>query len=179
LLQDAIWHLNEGEINTAIDSSSDVVNKKEVSSDLDAVRSSLSTILSIVWQSLSSEGSFLFSDFASFARLSLADVAEVVQDQASRAKDGLREVEQEVQDGQRDNLGRDKQRLEEEKDVRVAFEHGMDTLKDAGSGVIGAGQSAKEKTEDVSDRTTARLQRAYYKVRVAAHSLVFLLSGRF
>ncbi|KAJ7905001.1 hypothetical protein B0H13DRAFT_2251949 [Mycena leptocephala] len=163
LLQDAIWHLNEGEINTAIDSSSDVVNKKEVSSDLDAVRSSLSTILSIVWQSLSSEGSFLFSDFASFARLSLADVAEVVQDQASRAKDGLREVEQEVQDGQRDNLGRDKQRLEEEKDVRVAFEHGMDTLKDAGSGVIGAGQSAKEKTEDVSDRTTARLQRAYYK----------------
>ncbi|KAF8128788.1 hypothetical protein K438DRAFT_2000215 [Mycena galopus ATCC 62051] len=144
LLQDAIWHLNEGEIDTAI-------------------YPSLRTIISIVWQSISSEGSFLFSDFASFARLALADAAEAVQDQAGRAKESLREVEQGVQDGQRDDLGRDKQRLEEEEDVRVAFEHGMDTLKETGSGVIGAGQKAKETTEDISERTTARLQAAYYK----------------
>ncbi|KAF8170753.1 hypothetical protein K438DRAFT_1613635 [Mycena galopus ATCC 62051] len=163
LLQDAIWHLNEGEIDTAIYPSTDVVNNKEVSSDLEAVRSSLRTIISIVWQSISSEGSFLFSDFASFARLALADAAEAVQDQAGRAKESLREVEQGVQDGQRDDLGRDKQRLEEEEDVRVAFEHGMDTLKETGSGVIGAGQKAKETTEDISERTTARLQAAYYK----------------
>ncbi|KAF7328983.1 hypothetical protein MVEN_02528300 [Mycena venus] len=163
LLQEAIWHLNQGEINTSLDTPSSVVDNKEVSSDIDAVRSSLRTILSIVWQSLSSEGSFLFSDFASFARLALADAAEAVQDQAGRAKDGLREIEEGVQDGQRDNLGRDKKRLEEEQDVRVAFEHGMDTLKDVGSGAIGAGQSAKEKTEDLSNRTTARLQGAYYK----------------
>ncbi|KAJ6471209.1 hypothetical protein DFH09DRAFT_1220471 [Mycena vulgaris] len=39
----------------------------------------------------------------------------------------------------------------------------MDTLKDAGSGVIGAGQAAKGKTEEISDRTTARLQGVYYK----------------
>jgi hypothetical protein len=166
LLQEAIWHLNEGEINTTIDvnAPSDVVNTKEVSSDIDAVRSSLRTILSIVWQSISSEGSFLFSDFASFLRLALADAAEAVQGQAGRAADGLRDIEQGVQAGQRDNLGRDKKRLEEEEDLRVAFEHGMDTLKNTGSSVIGAGQSATEKTEDISERTTARLQNAYYKV---------------
>ncbi|KAJ7485234.1 hypothetical protein B0H11DRAFT_1806634 [Mycena galericulata] len=162
LLQESIWHLTEGDVNTAIDSG-DIVNQKEANSDLDAVRSSLRTLLSIVWQSLSSEGGFLLNDFASFARLALADVAEGVQNQAGRAKDGLRDIEQGVQDGQRDNLGRDKERLEEEQDGRVAFEHGMDTLKDAGSGVIGAGQSAKEKTEDLSNRTTERLQGAYYK----------------
>ncbi|KAJ6602457.1 hypothetical protein DFH09DRAFT_1270433 [Mycena vulgaris] len=145
VLQEAVWHLAQGDVNTPIDSPDAVVNKKEVSSDLDAVRSSLRTIQSIVWQSLSSEGSFLLNDFASFARLALADAAEVVQDQAGRAKDGLRDVEEGVQDGKRDNLGRDKKRVDEEKDVRVAFEHGMDTLKDAGSGVIGAGQAAKER----------------------------------
>lgn len=164
LLQEAVWHLAQGDVNTTVDSS-DVVDTKEVSSDVDAVRNSLRTILSIVWQSLSSEGSFLLNDFASFSRLALADAAEAVQDQAGRAKESLRDVEQGVQDGQRDNLGRDKKRLEEEEDVRVSFEHGMDTLKDAGSSVIGAGQAAKGKTEDISDRTTARLQGAYYKVR--------------
>ncbi|KAJ7119508.1 hypothetical protein C8R44DRAFT_982225 [Mycena epipterygia] len=163
LLQEAVWHLSQGDVNTTVDSS-DVVDKKEVSSDADAVRNSLRTILSIVWQSLSSEGNFLLNDFASFSRLALADAAEAVQNQAGLAKESLRDIEQGVQDGKRDNLGRDKKRLEEEEDVRVAFEHGMDTLKDAGSGVIGAGQTAKDKTEDISDRTTARLQGAYYKV---------------
>ncbi|KAJ6617965.1 hypothetical protein B0H10DRAFT_2218135 [Mycena sp. CBHHK59/15] len=163
LLQEAVWHLTQGDINAAANLSEVVPDKKEVSSDIDAVRSSLRTLITVVWRSLTSEGSFLLNDFASFARLALADVAEIVQDQAGRAKDGLREVEEGVQEGARDNLGRDKKRLEEEQDVRVAFEHGMDTLKGAGSSIIGAGQSAKEKTEDVSDRTTARLQEAYYK----------------
>ncbi|KAJ7714104.1 hypothetical protein B0H16DRAFT_1899274 [Mycena metata] len=122
LLQEAIWHLTEGEITTTVDSAADVVDQKQLSSDVDAVRRSLRTILSIVWQSVSSEGGFLLNDFASFARLSLADAAEAIQDQAGRAASGLRDVEQGVQDGQRDNLGRDKKRLEEEKDVRVAFE---------------------------------------------------------
>ncbi|KAK6992074.1 hypothetical protein R3P38DRAFT_3290187 [Favolaschia claudopus] len=107
------------------------------SSDADTIRNSLRTILSIAWESLSSEGSFLFT---------------------ARPRDGLRE------DGQRDALGRDRKRLEEEQDVRVAFEHGMDTLKDTGSSMIGAGHSAKATTEDVSDRTTSRLQASYDKI---------------
>ncbi|KAJ7034692.1 hypothetical protein C8F04DRAFT_1038198 [Mycena alexandri] len=163
LLQEAIWHLSEGEITTTVDSAADVVDQKQLSSDVDAVRSSLRTILSIVWQSVSSEGGFLLNDFASFTRLALADAAEVLQDQAGRAAGSLRNIEQGVQDGQRDNLGRDKKRLEEEEDLRVAFEHGMDTLKDTGSSVIGAGQSAKETAEELSERTTSRLQAVYYK----------------
>ncbi|KAJ7645842.1 hypothetical protein B0H17DRAFT_1273480 [Mycena rosella] len=150
--REALWHFSHGEVDTAIDSPDAVVNQKEVSSDLDAVRSSLRTILSIVWQSLSSEGGFLLDDFASFTRLALADAAEAVQNQAGRAKEGLRDVEEGVQDGKRDNFGRDKQCVEEEQDFRVAFEHSMDTLKGAGSSAIGVGQAAKQKTEEISDR---------------------------
>ncbi|KAJ7207906.1 hypothetical protein GGX14DRAFT_634371, partial [Mycena pura] len=165
LLQEAVWHLTEGnsDVTTTVDSPEQLVDKKEVSSDIDAVRSALRTLLSIAWQSLSSESSFILTDFASFTRLVLADAAEAVQDAAGQAKEGLRDVEQDVQDGKRDSLGRDKKRLEEEKDVRVAFEHGMDTLKDGGSAIIGAGQTAKQKSEDVADRATTRLQNAYYK----------------
>ncbi|KAJ7034694.1 hypothetical protein C8F04DRAFT_1100661 [Mycena alexandri] len=159
LLQDAIWHLTEGDVNANVDSS----GQQQASADIKHVRSSLRTILDVVWSSLSSDGSFLPKDLSSFALLALSDVAEVVQDQASRTKDGLRDVEQEVQEGQRDSLGRDKERLEEEKDKRVAFEHRMETLKDAGSRAIGVGQSAKEKTKVMSDRTTEQLQDAYYK----------------
>ncbi|KAF7329086.1 hypothetical protein MKEN_00169100 [Mycena kentingensis (nom. inval.)] len=163
VLQEALWNLSKVDVEPPVDNADALVNQKEVSPDVDAIRSSLNTIISIVWQSIASEGSFLFSDFASFARLTLADAAEAVQGQAGRAKDGLREIDQEVQDGKRDDLGRDKKRVEEEQDVRVAFEHGMDTLKDAGSTVIGAGQTAKQKTEATADRTTSRLQNAYYK----------------
>ncbi|KAJ7074701.1 hypothetical protein C8F01DRAFT_1101541 [Mycena amicta] len=161
LLQEALWHLSTSEVNVKV--AADGPDKKQVSSDVDAVRNSLKTLISIVWQSISSEGSFLANDFASFARLALADAAEAVEGQAGRAKEGLRDVEQEVQDGKRDNLGRDKQRLEEEQDMRVAFEHGMDTLKGTGSSLIGTGQAAKQKTEETADRTTTRLQNAYYK----------------
>ncbi|KAJ6589074.1 hypothetical protein B0H19DRAFT_1102800 [Mycena capillaripes] len=163
VVQEALWHLTEGDVKTTMNSAGDAVDKNEASSDIDAVRSSLRTILSVVWHNLSSDGGFLPGDFASFLRLSMADAAELVQDQAGRAKDSLREIEDGVQEGQRDSLGRDKKRLEEESDTRVAFEHNMDTLKNLGSGVIGAHQSAKEKTEDVSDRASSQLWRSYYQ----------------
>ncbi|KAJ7641406.1 hypothetical protein FB45DRAFT_356909 [Roridomyces roridus] len=163
LLQETIWHLDQGDLNAKVDSSDISGKKQEVTSDLDAIRNSLRSIFSIVWQSISSEGGYLLNDFASFARLSLADAAEALEGQAGVVKDSLRDVEQDVEDGKRDQLGRDKERLEEEQDTRVAFEHGMDTLKGAGSTVIGAGQSARETAEDVSNRATERLQNAYYK----------------
>ncbi|CAK5263339.1 unnamed protein product [Mycena citricolor] len=163
LMQEALWHISQGDTDVLVSSTNDVVDTDEAASDAKAVSDSVRTILTILWQSVVSEGSFLFNDLASFARLALADAAESLELNASGAKDGLRQVEKEVQDGKRDNLGRDKQRVEEEKDVRVAFEHGMDTLKGAGSSMIGAGQTAADKTEDISERTTTRLQKAYLK----------------
>ncbi|KAJ7827282.1 hypothetical protein B0H13DRAFT_2119756 [Mycena leptocephala] len=141
LLQEAIWHLTEADVNTVINSE-DLLRHK-------TVRSSLRTILSVIWHNFASDGGFLPGDLASFIRLTLADAAEV--------------VEQDVQDGQRDNLGRDKKRLEAEQDTRIAFEHNMDTLKEVGSGVIGVHQSAKQKTEDISDRANVHLWRSYYQ----------------
>ncbi len=89
----------------------------------------------------------------------------MVEDQAARAKDNLREVEHEVQEGKRDALGRDKERMEEEeKDVKVQFEHTMDSLKDTGSTVIGAGQDAKAKAEEFADRAGDRLKNTFQKV---------------
>ncbi|KAJ3868020.1 hypothetical protein EV359DRAFT_33186 [Lentinula novae-zelandiae] len=164
LLQEAIWHLSQGDIS---DTSVDVdikPNTDEAVKDAQDARESIRTILSIIWSGLSSESSSLFEDFTSFARLSLADAAEVVEKQASRAKGSLREVDEEVQSGKRDMLGRDKERLKQEEDIQVAFEHGMDTVKGAGSSVIGAGQQSVAKASDLSDRTSAKLHNAFYKM---------------
>ncbi|KAJ3732954.1 hypothetical protein DFJ43DRAFT_1070435 [Lentinula guzmanii] len=164
VLQEAIWHLSQTDIsNTSIDANTKV-NTQEASQDAQDARDSIRTILSIIWSGLSSESSSLFEDFSSFTRLSLADAAEVVEKQASRAKDSLREVDEEVQAGERDTFGRDKARLKEEEDVQVAFEHGMDTLKGAGSSVIGAGQETAAKASELSDRTSIQLQNAFYKM---------------
>lgn len=163
-MQEAIWHLSQGDIS---DTSVDVdikTNTDEALQDAQDARESIRTILSIIWSGLSSESSSLFEDVTSFARLSLADAAEVVEKQASRAKSSLREVDEEVQSGKRDMLGRDKERLKQEEDLQVAFEHGMDTVKDAGSSVIGAGQQSVAKASDLSDRTSAKLHNAFYKV---------------
>ncbi|KAJ7118017.1 hypothetical protein C8R43DRAFT_934298 [Mycena crocata] len=162
LLQETIWHLTEGDINSAVDSPN--ANKEEVSSDIDAVRKSLRTILSLIGQSLFSEGNFLLDDFASFTRLGLADAAELIQDQAGDAKERLRNVEQEVEEGKRDGLGRDKARLEEETDKRIAFEHRMDTLKNAGSTAIGTHDSGKAKAQDIANQTTERFEGIHYNI---------------
>ncbi|KAF8170752.1 hypothetical protein K438DRAFT_1853928 [Mycena galopus ATCC 62051] len=161
LLQEAIWHLTEGDVNTVVDASREGGNKEQVAADINAVRSSLRQILSIFWHNFT-DGGFLPTDVSSFVLLTLSDAAEVVQSQAGRTKDSLREVEQDIQEGQRDSLGRDKQRLGEEQDTRVAFEHTMDTLKDVGSGAIGAHRSAKAKTDDISERASGLLWDTYY-----------------
>lgn len=163
LLQKAIWHLTEGDL--AKTTTTGYINSKESSSDIKAIRSSLKVLVKSVWASISSEGSSFFNDFASFSRLALSDAAELIEEQASRTKEGLRNIEDDVQDGKRDNLGRDKQRLkEEEGDLKVQFEHGMDTLKGAGSSMIGAGQNAKATVEETADKASSRIQDAYIKV---------------
>ena len=139
-------------------------DKDEAIADVNAIRTVIRNVLSIVWSSVSSEGTSLFQDILSLLRLSIADAAELVQEHAGRAKESLRSVDKEVQQGQRDPLGRDKKRLEEEKDTKVAWQHGMDTIKDAGSVVIAASQETSAVAQEKSSKASSRLQEAYYKV---------------
>ena len=140
--------------------------KDQAIADVNAIRSVIRNLLCIVWSSVSTEGSSLFQDLLSVLRLSIADAAELVQDQAGRAKESLRTVDKEVQQGQRDSLGRDKKRLEEERDTKVAWQHGMDTVKDAGTTVIGTTQETSAAAQEKSSKASSRLQEAFYKVSV-------------
>ncbi|KAG7445887.1 uncharacterized protein BT62DRAFT_1076305 [Guyanagaster necrorhizus] len=161
LLQEVIWNLSESDISAP----SDAVDTDEAAEDIERIRKALRKLLQIAWSSISTEGSFVVRGFESFARSSLADAAEMVEDQAAHVKYSLRDVEQEVQDGKRDALGRDKERMEEEeKDVNVQFEHTMDSLKDTGATVISPGQDAKAKAEELVDRTGDRFKRAFKRV---------------
>ncbi|KAJ3548993.1 hypothetical protein NMY22_g1050 [Coprinellus aureogranulatus] len=94
ILQEALWHLTEGELSTTQEAEGE---KDEAKADIDALRRSLRTLISIVWDSLSSEGTSIFHDLMSLLRLSLADAAELIEEQAGAAKESLRSVEDEVQ----------------------------------------------------------------------------------
>ena len=146
-----------------VDSDVDA-GKDQAKDDIRALRRALRNLFSVVWDSASSEGASIFYDLLSVIRLSLADAAELVEEQAGKAKESLRSIEDEVQSGQRDTLGRDKQRLEEEKDTKVAWEHGMDTAKGAGSTVIDATRTAAETAEEKAEKTSQRIQDAWNKV---------------
>lgn len=134
--------------------------------DIQKLQNSLRTVIKVAYHNATTEGTHLFNDFASVTRLVLADAAELLETQASKAKETLRHVEQGVQEGKKDSLGRDKERLEAERgDTKVAWEHGMDTVKDAGSTVIGATQNVRGAIQDQTEQTTHRLQDAFYSVR--------------
>jgi hypothetical protein len=137
-------------------------------------------VLEIVWSNAAFEGTNLFADFASFSRLTLADAAELVETSAASAKDALRQVEAEVQQGDRTAVGmkRHAEGEHEDADARAKFEKTMDQIKVAGSKTIGAGQQATEKAEATAQRTSDRLRDAYYKV-CSFHlpSEDFILSG--
>ncbi|KIJ13173.1 hypothetical protein PAXINDRAFT_163752 [Paxillus involutus ATCC 200175] len=168
LLQDALWHLSEGDYSKT---RVEAMDRGEAAADLEAFRSAVRTLLKILWQNVSGEGSQLLSDFASFTRLAMADLAEAIESQAGYAKQSLRELESEVQQGERDPLGRrHKTQEEEEADVKVKFEKTMDTVKETGSKAIGVGQSVKASAEETAERTSSRLLEVYYKVCDRAQS---------
>ncbi|GLB42990.1 putative protein of unknown function (DUF4449) [Lyophyllum shimeji] len=160
ILQEAIWHLTQGEIQP----SAEVTD--QATADINALRSSLRTLLSVVWGSLSSEGGNLLNDFASFTRLSLADAAELVESGAGTAKEGLRDIEQGVQSGQRMPVsGRDKKRVEEEQaDAKAKWDHSMDTVKEAGDTVIDTTRKATAAAEEKKERLTSKAQEAYLRM---------------
>ncbi|KIJ60327.1 hypothetical protein HYDPIDRAFT_98881 [Hydnomerulius pinastri MD-312] len=172
LLQDALWHLSEGNYSETQVGAMDI---DEATADINAFRSAIRTLTKILWSNISGEGNFLLNDFASFARLAIADFAEVIETQAGQAKESLREFDAEVQQGERDILGRKRKSPEEEeqqreRDARATFEETMDTMKSAGSRAIGVGQTVKASAEDTSDRASNRLMDAYYKVCERAQS---------
>ena len=116
------------------------------------------------------EGFGVFSDFASFTRLSFADAAEYVAEKSNKAAEKLRGVESEVQSGERDSVGITKQTKEqlERADAREMFEKSMDIARDAGSATIGAAQFAGHKTTHLTDRSRTRLHAAISKVSLTA-----------
>ncbi|KAH9168090.1 hypothetical protein EDB89DRAFT_2221259 [Lactarius sanguifluus] len=162
LVQEALFHLSQADISaTSIDV--DVpMDSGEASNDYQAAASSLRTSLQIFWDNATTEGSGVFSDFASFTRLSLADAAELVGEKASQAAESLRKVEGEVQAGERDSVGiKEKTKAEwKTTDTREVFEKSMDTAKVAGSETIGAAQSVSDKTTELKDRSQTRLKAA-------------------
>jgi hypothetical protein len=112
------------------------------------------------------EGFGVFSDFASFTRLSFTDFAEFVAEKSNKMAEKLRGVESEVQSGERDSVGIRKQPKEEfeRADTREVFEKSMDTTKDAGSATIGAAQVVGHKTTDLTDHSRTRFRAAVFTV---------------
>lgn len=166
LVQKAIWNLSQADIAVSSLDIAIPIDSKEASSDYRAIVASLRTLLQIFWDNAAMEGFGVFSDFASFTRLSFADAAELVAEKSSRAAEKLRAVEGEVQSGERVTVGIKKQTREEfeKADTGEVFEETMDTLKDVGSATIGAAQFASQKTTDLTDRSRYRLLEAFDKV---------------
>ncbi|TFK71394.1 hypothetical protein BDN72DRAFT_887648 [Pluteus cervinus] len=167
-LQEAIWHVNQGDIAAT---ASQTIETDAALADVNALRSSLRVLFNVVWSSTSQEGVALTHDFFSFVRLALANAAEMLEGQVARAKDTLRQVEGEVQKGERDYLGRDKKRLEERsKSFKAQFEQGMDTMKGVGAAAIQAGEDTTSAVQDKARQTSSKLYDAFYKVCDKAQS---------
>ena len=162
ILQEMTWHLEQGDLVPTAEAKED---REQALRDIHSLQRSIRVILKVAYNNITTEGTHIFSDFASVVRLMLADAAELVEVQAGKAKETLRRVEHDVQEGRRDTLGRDKARIEAEKnDARITWEHGMDTVKGAGSMVIGASQNVAVTVEDTTERTALRLQNALFSV---------------
>lgn len=134
---------------------------------MNALRAALKNLLKTLWANISGEGSHLLGDFTSFMRLALADFAEALEAQAAHTKESLRESESEVQQGERDPLGRKHKTPEEERedaDPKVRFEKSMETVKEVGSKAIGVGQSVKITAEEKASSTRSQLTEAFYQV---------------
>lgn len=146
------------------------VDTDQATQDARAVAHAARTLVNTLWDTVSHEGRSVFHDFASFMRLALADAADYVGESAQSAAGALRDVDEDVQKGKRNELGvkRKAEDDPEDGDVRAKFERTMDSTKEVGSKAIGAGQTAVATGQDLADRTSTRLQDAYEKVSILA-----------
>jgi hypothetical protein len=166
IIQESLWHLHEADLSntstTRTGSGSDQASK-----DASALARSLRTVFSILLSTVTQESQNVAHDFASFLRLTIADAADYVSQSAGSAAQALRQVDEEVSRGERNEVGL-KNKPEEEKfknkDAREQFEITMDTVKEAGSQTIGAAQVAAATSKDLANRTNDRLQNAFNEV---------------
>ncbi|KAL1948007.1 hypothetical protein VTO73DRAFT_12082 [Trametes versicolor] len=167
IIQESLWHLSEVDPkNTSTSLSAMDVDTDQATQDARAVAHAARTLVNTLWDTVSHEGRSVFHDFASFMRLALADAADYVGESAQNAAGALRDVDEDVQKGKRNELGvkRKAEDDPEDGDVRAKFERTMDSTKEVGSKAIGAGQAAVATGQDLADRTSTRLQDAYEKI---------------
>jgi hypothetical protein len=141
--------------------------KQEVKSDARAISSAIRSLGNVLIGNASDKGSPLLVDLLSFLRLSVANVAEGVEGAARMTKENLRGVEDDVQAGNRDALGRTKPELTEDDttdDPKIKFEQGMDAAKDMGSSAIDTGQQAKQTALQYKDATKSKVLDAFDNV---------------
>lgn len=164
IIQEALWHLSQADISST--SVNHDVDTDQASKDASSLAHALKVLLKIIWANFSSETQSVFHDFASFMRLALADAADFISKSAGTAAESLREVDSQIEQGDRNELGIKKSDPNDEtqQDPRARFENAMDTAKVAGSKAIGAGQVAAAATEDLANRTSDRLQEAFYAI---------------
>ncbi|TFY53591.1 hypothetical protein EVJ58_g9367, partial [Rhodofomes roseus] len=165
LLQDALWHLSAADLSATTANVDVDVDADQAHRDARKLARALRALVSVVSENLAQEGRSVFHDFASFSRLALADAAEYVAQGAHRTAEGLRELDTQVDAGERTEVGLRKRKADEvddeDADAKVKFERGMDQAKGVGSKAIGAGQVAVGTAEDVANRTSTRLQDAF------------------
>lgn len=169
IIQESLWHLSETDLSNVSTSAADV-DSEQAKADARALAHALRTLVSVISENLAHEGRSVFHDFASFMRLSLADAADNLSDRARGAAEVLRDVDKQVEEGERSELGIKRKAPDQPEDVRARFEQGMDTAKEAGSKAIGAGQAAAQATEELAQRSTSRVQDAFYKICDRAQS---------
>ncbi|EED79642.1 predicted protein [Postia placenta Mad-698-R] len=165
LVQESLWRLSEVDVSSTSTQAPIDIDSEQARQDSQAVARAVRTVASLVWENLSQEGRSVFHDFASFMRLALADAADYVAHGAEATAESLRQLDTEVQEGQRNDLGVRKRKAEDEDvDTKVKFERTMDKTKDVGSKTIGAGQAALATAQETADRTSSRLQDTFYTV---------------
>ncbi|GJJ13345.1 hypothetical protein Clacol_007597 [Clathrus columnatus] len=150
LLQTALYDLSHGELQA---DPSLQQSQREAMEDAEQASNALREVFMIVLHHLTSTSSGM-GDFASFIRTFLADTAEVVEQHAGTVKSELRQTEAEVQEGKRDALGRENREDYQSDDARQRFERNMDTVKAAGSNVIGGAQAVKESGDQLGDKVS-------------------------
>lgn len=139
----------------------------QASKDASAVARAIRTVISVLLSTIGSEGENVFHDFASFMRLALADAADYVSQSAGSAAESLRKADEDIEKGDRNELGLknvpEDQKFKN-KDAQEQWEISMDTVKVAGSKTIGAGQAAASSASDLANRTSQRLQDSFNEV---------------